>query len=73
MTKPYIDYAMSVIQDNNAQTMTSLQIAEITNKRHSDVMRSIRTMEDAWAKINGRNFALVEYTDAKGEALGSER
>lgn len=67
MAKPYVDYAMSVIQDNNAQTMTSLQIAEITGKRHSDVMRAIRTMEDAWAKINGRNFALVEYTDAKGE------
>lgn len=47
--------------------MTSLQIAEITGKRHSDVMRAIRAMEDAWTKVNGRNFALVEYTDVKGE------
>ena len=30
-------------------------------------MRSIRGMEPAWIKINGRNFALVEYKDAKGE------
>lgn len=30
-------------------------------------MRSIRDMEDAWVKVNGRNFALVEYTDTKGE------
>ena len=48
-------------------TMTSLQIAKIGNKRHKDVMRSIRNMEEAWYKINGRKFALVEYTDEKGE------
>lgn len=47
--------------------MTSLQIAEITGKAHKDVMRSIRNMETAWEKINGRKFALVEYEDAKGE------
>lgn len=52
---------------SQAQTMTSLQIAEITGKRHCDVMRAIRAMEDAWTKVNGRNFALVEYTDVKGE------
>lgn len=48
-------------------TMTSLQIAEITGMRHADVMRAIRNMEGAWVKINQRNFALVEYRDAKGE------
>ena len=48
-------------------TMTSLQIAKIGNKRHKDVMRSIRNMEEAWYKVNGRKFALVEYTDEKGE------
>jgi phage regulator Rha-like protein len=65
----YVDYAQSVMvtRANNEQTMTSLQIAEITGKRHSDVMRAIRAMEDAWVKVNGRKFALVEYTDAKGE------
>lgn len=47
--------------------MSSLQIAEITGKLHKDVMRAIRKMEFAWEKINGRKFALVEYTDEKGE------
>lgn len=47
--------------------MTSLQIAEITGKPHNDVLKAIRKMEEAWAKINGGNFSLVEYTDNKGE------
>ena len=49
------------------ETMTSLEIAEVTGRNHKDVIRSIREMEDAWAKVNGRKFALVEYKDAKGE------
>ena len=52
---------------NLQQTMTSLEIAELTGKQHKDVMRAIRNMEPAWEKVNGRNFALVEYKDAKGE------
>lgn len=52
---------------NQPQTMTSLQIAEITGKPHNDILKAIRKMEDAWAKINGGNFSLVEYTDNKGE------
>lgn len=51
----------------NTETMTSLQIAEVTGKRHCDVLESIRTMEPAWVKVYGRNFPLVEYKDAKGE------
>ena len=51
----------------NTETMTSLEIAEITSRLHKDVMRAIRNMEPAWEKINGRKFALVEYEDAKGE------
>ena len=49
------------------ETMSSLLIAEICGKQHKDVMRAIRKMEPAWEKINGRKFALVEYTDEKGE------
>ena len=49
------------------ETMTSLEIAEVTGRNHKDVMSSIREMEDAWVKVNGRKFALVEYKDAKGE------
>lgn len=48
-------------------TMTSLQIAEITGKPHYDVMKAIRKMEPAWEKVNGGNFSLVEYKDQKGE------
>lgn len=51
----------------NKEKMTSLQIADVTGMRHADVMRAIRNMEEAWAKVNQRNFALVEYKDAKGE------
>lgn len=52
---------------NAKEYMTSREIAEIAGRNHKDVMRSIRDMEDAWVKVNGRNFALVEYTDTKGE------
>ena len=47
--------------------MTSLEIAQVTGKMHKDVMKAIRNMEPAWEKVNGRNFALVAYTDSKGE------
>ncbi len=49
------------------ETMTSLEIAKITERNHKDVMRSIRNMQPAWEKVHGRNFALVDYTDEKGE------
>lgn len=41
------------------ERITSLEIAALANKRHSDVMRSIRNMEDAWSKVCGRKFALT--------------
>ena len=61
---------MNVIQKSNAmgaQSMTSLEIAQVTGKMHKDVMKAIRNMEPAWLKVNGRNFALVDYKDSKGE------
>ena len=58
---------MELLQDNNKQTMSSREIAELTGKRHSDILEAIRNMEGAWEKINGRKFPLVEYKDAKGE------
>lgn len=44
----------------DGERMTSLQIAEITGKRHADVMRSIRNMEPAWEKVQERKFALMQ-------------
>ena len=51
----------------NAQSMTSLEIAQVTGKMHKDVMKAIRNMEPAWLKVNGGKFSLVDYKDAKGE------
>lgn len=56
-----------MIISSNDGRMSSLEISELSNRNHKDVMRSIREMEPAWLKINGRNFALVEYRDSKGE------
>lgn len=57
----------SGMKGDGEERITSLEIAEMANKRHSDVMRSIRNMEKAWLQVNGRNFALVDYQDQKGE------
>lgn len=40
---------MSVLTKN--ETMTSLEIAEVTGKAHKELLRSIRNMEFAWEKI----------------------
>lgn len=47
------------------ETMTSLEIAEVIGMRHADVMRSIRYMEEAWAKVSERNFALSSYKQSQ--------
>ena len=49
------------------QTMSSLEIAQLTGKPHNDVMKAIRAMEPSWEKVNGGKFSRVEYKDAKGE------
>ena len=51
-----------IININKVQTMTSLEIAELTGKQHKDVMKAIRNMEPAWEKACGRNFALTSRT-----------
>ena len=46
-------------KNNNQQTMTSLEIAELTGKQHKHVMEAIRKMEPAWVKTCGSNFRLT--------------
>lgn len=43
---------------DNEQTMSSLEISEITGKPHNDVMKAIRAMEPAWEKISQGKFSL---------------
>lgn len=48
-----------IIKFGKSDTMTSLEIAEVTGKAHKDIMRAIRNMESAWKKTCGRKFALT--------------
>lgn len=48
----------SIGQITDNQTMTSLEIAEVTGKQHKDVLKAIRNMEPAWEKVQGRKFSL---------------
>lgn len=50
----------------DALKTTSLKIAAAFGKLHKDVLRKLEGL-DCSPEFNGRNFALVEYTDAKGE------
>lgn len=54
-----------IIKLGRIDTMTSLEIAEITGKKHAHVMRDIRSLIEQG--VNGSNFGLVNYKDKKGE------
>lgn len=55
-----------MIVGGTEKTMSTREIAELTEKEHKHVMRDVRMLIDQRA-INGSNFGPVEYTDAKGE------
>jgi phage antirepressor YoqD-like protein len=40
------------------QTMSSLEIAQLTGKPHNDVMKAIRAMEPSWEKVSQGKFSL---------------
>lgn len=51
----------------NEVFINSLQVAEVFEKRHSDILRAIDALpQDEFTK---RNFALSEYTDSTGRKL----
>lgn len=62
----YVGYAASVI-NSNEQTMTSLQIAEVTGKTHSNVMRDIRNLLERLENKAQFSFELGSYQDANGQ------
>lgn len=51
----------------NKETMSSLQIAEITGKAHCDVLRAIRRMEKSWEKVAESKFTLGYYKDENNQ------
>lgn len=55
-----------IITITQAQTMSSLQIAELTGKRHDAILRDIRNLLEQG--VNAHNFVEVEYIDKKGES-----
>ena len=48
------------------QTMTSMDIAKITGKKHCDVLRAIRAMEPAWEKEQKRKFTFLQRRTPSG-------
>jgi Rha family phage regulatory protein len=52
---------------DQTQTMTSKEIAELTGKNHSDVLRDIRNLQD---QVKGESiFALSSYLSEQGKEL----
>ena len=51
-----------IYKEQSEQTMTSLEIAELTGKQHKNLMRDIRKMEIAWEKVQGLKFELSSRT-----------
>ena len=48
--------------NNDVQRMTSLEIAQLTGKPHSDVLKAIRKMEPAWENVCQGKFSLTSRT-----------
>lgn len=55
--------SLQVTSIHETDKMNSLQIAEITGKRHADVMRDIRVLLEQG--VSERNFALSSYNQAQ--------
>ena len=54
-----IDIIPSSQKEDDAR-ISSLEIAEMAGKQHKNVMRDIREMEDAWVKVHGLRFELMQ-------------
>ena len=49
------------------ERITSLEIAEMANKPHADLLKAIRKMEDSWKEVAEGKFSLGYYLDANGQ------
>lgn len=58
---------LGLIVKNGNIVVSSRDVAFNYGKRHADVMRDIRNISEMVPETNERNFALVDYSDAKGE------
>lgn len=47
----------NITRITDQQTITSMEIAEITGKEHYDVLKAIRKMEPAWEQVKGGKFS----------------
>lgn len=56
-----------VLVNGKQEVMTSLQIAEITGKQHSHVMRDIRLLCQQLDNEGESNFGLANYNDEQGK------
>lgn len=52
--------SISTIVDQ--QTITSMEIAEITGRLHKNILQAIRNMEPAWENVTGLKFQLCKKT-----------
>ena len=57
LAKNQLKIMSQIININKVQTMTSLEIAELTGKQHNYLMKAIRKMEPAWEKVSQGKFA----------------
>ena len=58
------DQLMSV---QTEQTITSLEVAELTGKQHAHIMRDIRNIISQLDEIGQSNFGETSYKDAQNQ------
>lgn len=54
---------------NGKQVVSSVYLAEITQKEHRHLLASIRQMEDAWVKLGQPKFCLSSYITSQNKEV----